>query len=253
MTAPIGVQLYSLRNELTQDFEGIIRRVAAMGYIGVEPYGGMTDKPQQAAQLFRELGLSVPAIHAAMATPENKNQLLDTLGAYGATIMNVPWLSPDNFKTLDGVKAVCEQLNQANALLKPHGITVGYHNHEFEPTNVFEGKNALDWMFELTDPAVTFEIDTYWVKAGNADPADVVRRFGARSPLLHIKDGEGRRGVPMVAVGEGTLDFAAIVQASAGNVKWMIVELDECATDMVEAIQKSYTYLTGKGLAHGKG
>lgn len=253
MTAPIGVQLYSLRNELKQDFEGTIRKVAAMGYVGVEPYSGMTDKPEQAASLFRELGLMVLAIHGAMATPDNKNQLVDTLGVYGTTIMNVPWLAPEHFATFDGVKAVCEQLNQARALLQPHGITVGYHNHEFEPANVFEGQNALEWMFELTDPAVTFEIDTYWVKAGNADPVEIVRKFGSRAPLLHIKDGEGRRGVPMVAVGEGSLDFPAIVQASAGHVKWMIVELDECATDMIEAIQKSYTYLTGKGLAHGKG
>lgn len=253
MTAPIGIQLYSVRNELGQDFEGTIRKLAAMGYVGMEPYGGLADKAKQAAPLFRDLGLQVLAVHGEMPTAENVTKLVDILGGYGATIMNVPWLPPENFQTLDGIKAVCEKLNQGSALLQPHGITVGYHNHEFEPINVFDDKNGLDWMFELTDPDVTFEVDTYWVKTGNADPVETVRKYGARAPLLHIKDGEGRRGVPMTAVGEGTLDFPAIVEASAGNVKWMVVELDECATDMLEAIEKSYQYLTTKGLAHGKG
>jgi uncharacterized membrane protein len=67
---------------------------------------------------------------------------------------------------------------------------------------------------------------------------------------LHIKDGPAVKDAPMVAVGDGTLDFVAIAQSSAAE--WWIVELDECATDMLEAVQKSYTYLTARGLAVGK-
>jgi sugar phosphate isomerase/epimerase len=79
-----------------------------------------------------------------------------------------------------------------------------------------------------------------------------VGRLGKRAPLLHIKDGPCVRGEPMVAVGDGTMDFSRIVEAGAGSTEWMIVELDACATDMVEAVEKSYHYLVRNGLAHGK-
>jgi hypothetical protein len=69
--------------------------------------------------------------------------------------------------------------------------------------------------------------------------------------LLHIKDGPAVRGEPMVAVGDGVLDVPSIIQAGAGSTQWLIVELDACATDMMEAVEKSYDYLVGKGLARG--
>ena len=83
------------------------------------------------------------------------------------------------------------------------------------------------------------------------DPAKVVKELGPRAPLLHIKDGPAVKDEPQVAVGDGVLDFPRIVQAAEGAVEWLIVELDHCGTDMMEAVEKSYQYLVKGGLARG--
>jgi sugar phosphate isomerase/epimerase len=84
------------------------------------------------------------------------------------------------------------------------------------------------------------------------DPAEVVRGLGARAPLLHLKDGPAdSRTSDMTALGTGAMDLAAIVDAGKPHTEWLIVELDRCATDMMEAVVESYQYLTKAGLARG--
>ena len=102
------------------------------------------------------------------------------------------------------------------------------------------------------EPDIFFEIDTYWAKTAGLDPVKVVAELRERAPLLHIKDGPAVKGEPMVAAGEGNMDFPAITQAAGGVPEWWVVELDACATDMLEAVEKSYDYLTGHNLATGK-
>jgi sugar phosphate isomerase/epimerase len=103
----------------------------------------------------------------------------------------------------------------------------------------------------MVDPGVFFEVDTYWAQTGGVEAADLVRKLGAKAPLLHIKDGPCVKGEPMTAVGDGVMDVGAIVNAGKPYTEWMIVELDACATDIIEAVAKSYSYLVGKGFAHG--
>ena len=79
-----------------------------------------------------------------------------------------------------------------------------------------------------------------------------MKELGSRAPLLHIKDGPAVRDEPHVAVGDGVLDFHAIVRAAGDVAEWLIVELDHCATDMLEAVAKSCHYLVNEGLGHGK-
>jgi sugar phosphate isomerase/epimerase len=82
----------------------------------------------------------------------------------------------------------------------------------------------------------------------------MVRLFGQRAPLLHVKDGPAGpdTDADMVAVGDGQVDYPAIIAAAEGTAEWLIVELDRCATDMMTAVERSYHYLVGEGLAHGK-
>jgi len=98
---------------------------------------------------------------------------------------------------------------------------------------------------------VFFEVDVYWVQTAGQNPAEIVRRLGARAPLLHIKDGPCQIESPMTALGEGVVDLPEVVAAGAGSTEWLVVELDRCATDMIEAVRKSYHYLIGKGLGRG--
>jgi sugar phosphate isomerase/epimerase len=251
MTAPIGVQLYTVREALAQDFQGVIRKIADIGYAGVEPILNLPGTTlDEAVQLFQELGLQVPSGHAPLPLGDNKQKVLDYAAAFGCK-----WLFPSTdrrrFGTIDQVKEICEQFNEGQAVAATAGITLGVHNHWWEFERV-EGRYAYEVMLEHLDPAILFQIDTYWVQAAGLDPVQVVKSFGTRAPSLHIKDGPAVQDEPMVAVGDGVMDFHRVIQAAEGSVDWLIVELDECATDMMTAVEKSFEYLTREGLGHGK-
>ncbi len=248
---PIALQLYSLREALAEDFEGIVRQVADMGYVGVEPYGGMPGGLENSAALFRELGLHVFNSHVAFPDEETTPEVLAIADAYGLDRVCVAYLPPTEFETVDMIKRTCEKLNRAGQLASDNGLRLGYHNHwwEFKQLN---GAATLDLMLAELDEGVFLELDTYWVQVGGLDAVDVVRQVGSRAPLIHLKDGLLDPKGDMTAVGGGKMDVPGIVAASAESADWYIVELDRCATDMLEAVRDSYTYLTTKGLARGK-
>lgn len=242
MSAPIALQLYTVRDALAQDFEGVVKQVADMGYDGVETAGFPGTTPQAAARLFQELGLTVSSAHAPLPLGDRQGEVLETMAALGCQRLVCAYLSPDEYRSLDQIRRNCDMLNEANAVAVTNGLSLGLHNHwwEFEPV---EGQYPYHLWLEHLDPAVFFEIDTYWVKVAGLDPATVVAEFGDRAPLLHIKDGPATKEEPMTAVGEGVMDFPAILRAAGDNAEWLVVELDRCATDMLEAVAKSYRTL----------
>ena len=252
MSVPIGVQLYSLRDSLAVDFEGVIRKVAAQGYAGVESANAafVSTTPKAAAQLFQELGLQVPSAHIALPLGDKKNEVLDTMHLFGSKNIVCPYIPAEEFTTESSIKAHCEELNQADVVARENGMTLSYHNHWWEYRQQVNGRPAYKTMLENLAPTVNFEVDTYWVQTGGFNVVDVLHEYGDRAPLLHIKDGSTDEKDSMVAVGDGVMDWSSIIPAS--KAKWLIVELDRCATDMLEAVGRSYTYLTSKGYAHGK-
>jgi sugar phosphate isomerase/epimerase len=130
-------------------------------------------------------------------------------------------------------------------------LAFGIHNHWWEFLRLGD-RYVYQVMLERLEPAIFFEIDIYWVQTAGLDPAQVVREFGPRAPLLHIKDGPAVQGEPQVAVGKGALDVPDIVRAAGDAAEWLVVELDDCATDMLEAAEKSIRYLLQEGLGHGR-
>ena len=127
-----------------------------------------------------------------------------------------------------------------------HGMKFSLHNHAFE-YGLVDGVPAIQILERYLDPGINFEVDTYWVKVAGQDPVEVVRQFGARAPLLYIKDGPATPDGDMTAVGEGVMDVAGIIKAGEPHTEWLIVELDRCATDMLVAVEKSYQYLAKLG------
>ena len=250
MTPPISLQLYTLRDLLEQDFEGTIRKVADMGFVGVETANMFGDSPASAARLFGELGLTVSGAHSPLPLGDQKQEVLETLGALHCERLIVAWQPPEKYKSLDGIKSICDTLNEGAAVARAHGLQLGYHNHWFEYQPV-ENRIPVDMMLEHLDPDVFFEVDVYWVQTAGQDPAEVVRRLGARAPLLHVKDGPCQLEAPMTALGEGVVDIPSVVDAGAASTEWLVVELDQCATDILEAVRKSYQYLIEKGLGRG--
>ncbi|HSL31729.1 MAG TPA: sugar phosphate isomerase/epimerase [Anaerolineales bacterium] len=250
MTTPIALQLYTLRDQLAQDFEGTVRKVSDMGYTGVETANMFGESPASAARLFTELGLTVCGAHSPLPLGEQKQEVLDTLAALDCKRLVVAWQPPEKYKSLDGIKSICDTLNEGAAVARAHGLQLGYHNHWFEYEPV-ENRIPVDVMLEHLDPDVFFEVDVYWVQTAGQNPVEVVRRLGSRAPLLHIKDGPCQIDAPMTALGEGVVDIPGVVTAAEGSTEWLVVELDRCATDMIEAVHKSFEYLIQKGLARG--
>jgi sugar phosphate isomerase/epimerase len=251
MTLPIALQLYTLRKQLSTDFQGVIEQVAAIGYPAVELAGFDGTTPEAAAALFRSLDLQVCSAHAPLPVGDRQQRVIEVAAMMGCATLILAYLPPEQFASRDLVERACEQLNYADEIARASGLTIGYHNHAWELESVIDGQPALYLMRDLLNPTILFELDTYWIKTGGLDPVTVIRDFGTQAPLLHIKDGSALPGQPHVAVGSGTLNWETIIPA-AEAAKWLIVELDECATDMLTAVEESYAFLTQKGYAHGR-
>lgn len=246
MPQPIGLQLYSVRDQLAQDYAGVIRQIAQMGYVGVEPAGYPGSTVDEAKKLYDELGFKVESGHFPLAVGDDKNATLEQ-----AQKLGVKWVisgkGPDQFVTVDEIKRTCDLFNEAHANARECGLTFGIHNHWWEFEQI-DGRLKIDVMLECLDPEIVFEMDTYWVTVAGQDPIAMLEKLGSRVKLLHVKDGPVEKGVPMTAVGKGKMDYTKIIPA-AKHAEWMVVELDECATDMLEAVQESLQYLSTNNLA----
>jgi sugar phosphate isomerase/epimerase len=242
MADRIALQLYSVRDLAGQDYDWTIRQVAEAGYRAVEPAGFPGTTAQKAADLYKELGLTVVAAHSALPLGDQKNEVLETMATIGSPRLISPYANPNDLQTIDGVKKLCDSLNEANEVARANGMSFGFHNHWAEYGKA-EGRYVYQLMQEFLDPTVFFELDTYWIQVAGVDPAEVIREMGDRAPLIHVKDGPGNREQSMCAVGEGVMDWPKVLGAAGDRAEWWIVEMDRCDTDVMEAVRKSYNYL----------
>ena len=250
--APISIQLYTLREAAAQDFAAVIDRLGRIGYVGVEPAGFHDLSPREFRRRVEDAGMQVSGAHVPLPLGEQANELLDTQEELGNRDLVVAFYPPGRFEDAGSVQKTADELNRANETVRARGMTLGYHNHWWEFANQIDGESAHARLFALLDPTVFAEIDTYWAKVGGADPVAVIDALGARARMLHVKDGPADdEKAPMTAVGEGVMDVPAITGASA-DVEWHVVELDRCASDMFEAVERSYAYLVGSGLSRGR-
>ena len=243
MAPKIALQLYTLRDMIPKDFEGVIRKVAAMGYDGVECTGFEVSQPGS-AKLFKDLGLTVVGAHLPFPVGEKAKEILDTNASFGCKYMIVAHISPNDVKDMEAVKALCAKANEAQVHCKAHGVNLMLHNHDHEYVQL-NGRLIADIMVELLDPAVLFELDTYWIKVAGVDPAARVRQLGKRCPVLHIKDGPGNRTASNTAVGSGIMDIPAILKAGGANTEWWIMEADQLDGDKLAQVQQSVDYMKG--------
>jgi sugar phosphate isomerase/epimerase len=257
MALPLALQLYSLREDAAKDFPTVLKKTAAMGYKGVEFAGLHDHDPAEVAKIVADLGMECVSAHMGLPTSESVNQVVDEAKALGIGYI-VSGGGPNDYKDLASIQAIAEKFAAAAELVAPHGLEFGIHNHWWEFDHEVDGKCPHDVLMGLCGKAFA-QVDVYWARFGGDDPADVVSRNAGRVSLLHIKDGtlektdEGRPATPHTAVGAGKVDTPAVVAAAgpAGS-KWLIVELDNCATDMEEAVRQSARYMLEGGLAEGR-
>ena len=247
---PISVQLYSLRDQCAADFFGALQKIAKMGYRGVEPAGFYGYRLKEVRKVIEDLGMVISSSHTPWANPKNISECVEIAEILGLDMV-VCGFGLDDFKDKDAIRRTADQVNSMCASLKKYGLKLFLHNH-WPEYFVIDDKLAIDHLAELS-PDVLFELDAYWAaNFGANDPAAQVAKFKNRTPLLHIKDGPLEKDKAMTALGTGKLDIPAIVKAADPAVlRWVIVELDRCDTDMFAAVEESYKYLTSNQLAIG--
>ncbi len=244
---PIALQLYSLREQAKKDFLGVLKQVAEMGYVGVEPAGlhGMAAKDLRG--VLDDLGLVCCSTHGAFPTKETINQRDDEAAALGTKLI-VSGLGPKDFETAEAMKASIARIAAAADLAAQKGLTLAYHNHWWE-FNPVDGAMPYETMLRQA-PKLASQLDVYWAaNFGAVDVPKLLAKHAKRVPSLHIKDGPLVKGQPHTAVGAGKMDIPAVIRAADEKVlKWLVVELDECATDMATACAQSVRYLADNGL-----
>ena len=250
--APISVQLYTLRKQTAADFPAVLTRLGAKGYVGVELAGFGSLTPSELRKALDDAGLVVSSAHVGFQDVAEFAAALDAHRPLGCETVVIPALSHKAFTDVDTVRATADRVNALDAVARERGMTLGYHNHFWEFTEMPDGRPALLHLFEHLAPTVFAEVDIYWAQVGGSDPKELVTELGSRVGLLHVKDGPADEPPsPMVAVGDGVVDVPGVLGASP-SAQWHIVELDRCATDMFDAVERSYDYLVGSGLSRGR-
>lgn len=249
MPPRIGLQLYTVRDQLAADLDGTLRRVSELGFAGVETaFFADAAASERAGRLLPDLGLAVLAAHTPLPRGEEAEAIVGAAALLGAPrVVWHGWPRDPRYATLDGVRRLADEFNEANAVAAAHGLGFAVHNHWWECEPV-EGTLPYRVLLEQLDPAVGWELDAYWCAVAGLQPAAVAAELGDRLQLLHLKDGPLRHGEPMVALGEGSLDIPAVLAAAPG-VEWAIVELDTVAGNPLAAAGCSRAYLAGLGLA----
>ncbi|GCE10171.1 sugar phosphate isomerase/epimerase family protein [Tengunoibacter tsumagoiensis] len=242
MTDIVGLQLYTVRDETAKDFKATVRRVAEIGYAGVEfaGYGDLSATELQA--LLHETGLKAVGTHVGLYAIENDfEREVDYCLATGNNLLIIPWIE-EKLRTGDAFKRFSESLNSYGQRLQERGITLAYHNHDFELQPAGES-TLLDQLAATTDPTlVKLELDTYWVAFAGVDPIAFINRHPGRIASVHLKDMTPER--TFTEVGDGTLDIAGIVQAARNSgTQRFIVENDQPAIPSLESAQRSFENL----------
>ena len=242
---PIGLQLYTVRAAMARDVPATLAAVAAAGYTEVEFAGYFGHSPAAVRDMLRDAGLTAPSVHVPYdAMADGWDAALDVARTIGHEWMTIPWIPQEVRRTRDDVKRLAERYDAAAARAREAGLRFAHHNHDFELVPLADGTVPLDLLIADTDPAlVGFELDVYWMVHAGADPLRYLARVPDRVRMLHLKDSGGPPEHRMLDVGQGIIDFPALLVAAAGaGVEHLFVEHDQPA-DPMGSIRSSHDYL----------
>ncbi len=248
---PIGLQLYTLREDMEKDFAGMIRKVADIGYGTVElaGYGGLSVRA--VADLLADNHLKVAGSHVALERLETDlSAVIQENLALGNSNIVVPYLPEERRRTSDDYKALAEVLSGYGETLQTANMTLCYHNHDFEFLPLADGQLGEDILLENSDPLfVKIEADAYWILKAGHDPVAFVKKHTGRVPIVHLKDRDLTDG-SFAPVGTGDLPLDALIAAAGeAGTSYLLVEQDICKGPAIDAVTLSYNNLKAKGYA----
>ncbi len=246
-TREFGVQVYSVRDSLKEDFAGSMKKIADIGYSYVEAYGLQLDgsifdrTAAEYKKTVEDLGMTIVSTHASYFTPDQADPIIATAKELGVKYVMIPWLNDELRKDY---RAVAQNLNELGKKFQGSGIQIGYHNHAFEFELTEEGQVPLEVLLQNTDPElVTFQLDLYWVVKAGADPMDLINRYPGRFSSFHVKDAND--SLEQTTVGSGIIDFKTILaaQETSGYTHYFVE--DEREDDPFGNIKADYEYVEG--------
>lgn len=254
----IGLQLYTLRDDIAKDVKGVIGKVAAAGYKEVETFGLSKEQKffglsvKEFGQLLKANNLTTPSGHYMPSEMlfENGNgddvkKLCDVGNTLGHKYIVIPYLEAGRRKSIDQYKALAERMNKAGEICKKGNLQLAYHNHDFEFLEI-DGQRGYDVFMNETDKGLLkLELDLYWVVRAGLNPVDLFKKQPGRFPMVHIKDMDKVDRTKNTEIGNGSINFKKIIaNAKLGGIKHYYVEHENnYAPDTIGSIQKSYAYI----------
>lgn len=252
-TFPLGVQAYTYRNSFPKDVIATLDTIKALGITEIEGGAPKGMTPEEFKKLCNERGISIPSTGDGYESiTKDPTNVIQKAKALGASFVMVAWIphQKGNF-TLQNAKKAVEDFNRVGKVLKENGLTFCYHNHgfEFQP---YENGTLFDYIVKNTNPEyVSFEMDILWAQHGGADPVALLKKYGNRWKLMHLKDlkkgikGDLTGGTPAendVVLGDGQVNIPEILRlAKQAGVKHYFIE-DESNKEY-EQMPKSIAYL----------
>ena len=262
----LALQLYSVRENLEKDFYGTLKTVKAMGYEGGELAGLYGKSAAEVKAIFEELDLVPISAHVAYQDlMPDIDGLVKVYKEIGCKYIVIPYLPQDLRYGTEKYPKVVEDMKKIGEVCRDNGLTLLYHNHDFEFEKTSDGKYVLDALYdEIGADLLQTEIDTCWVNVGGENPCDYVRKYTGRAPIVHLKDFYGTRSKNMYKLigiqneeeqsasfefrplGYGVQDVQAIVDAAKdAGASWIIAEQDEpsMGKTRLECAQMSIDYM----------
>ncbi len=249
----VGLQLYTLRDQMAEDMKATLTKVSELGYEGVEFAGYFDMEAAELRSLLDELNLKAIGSHVGPARLRNELQAeIDYVKTIGGSYLICPHIAEEERKNAEDWKKLAAFFQEVGEEANRQGLTFAYHNHAFEFDIQVEGEFAFDAIYSITNPsAVQVEMDVCWVQFAGQDPLAYIEKYTNRLPLLHLKDFNKAEDGSIITLelGQGLVQLNDVVSASSqAGVKWLIVEQDHCQNHPLVSISNSMEWLKSNGI-----
>jgi len=241
----LSVQLYSVRDAFAADPDDTLRRLAAIGFTRVEPYG-VVENAKALKDGLSAHGLSAPTAHARLIGAD-QDEVFARARELGIETVIDPLVPVDRWQQAADIEATAEALNAAAEVAARHGVRVGYHNHWWELESRIDGRSAFEFFAGRLDPAIVLEVDVYWATAGGADAPALLGRLGERVRAIHVKDGSlATDATGQVPAGQGRVPLGPVLAAAPEALR--VIEFDQYDDgDVFDGIAASFAHLAEAG------
>lgn len=240
-----AAQLYTVRDALEHDYNGVLKALREQGWPAVQVSGTRGYTPQQIAGFLREHQLQTAGLHVSLLElTTDMPGVIEQATLFGTRDIIVPYL-PQEYQNVLGYHLFKSHMNALAKPLNAAGFRLSYHNHAFEFATTIDGVSSLEWLLAPSaDNAILAEIDVYWVKKGGADPLQFIQAYAQRMPIIHLKDMTNDDRQTFAEIGTGSIDFVPILRwGEANGIEWYAVEQDVCERDPLDCLNTSLTNL----------